>query len=283
MPKGANTITTSDIDRYTKYLWERERSSATIESYTRAAREFAVWLHSRELTRQAAMAWKAQLVNTGLAIATINWRVAAINNLFESMGRPECRIKPLRRQRRLFRDERRELPRRKYVRHVAAAQSAKNERLTLIMQTICATGIRVSELRYITVENVRDGIAEIMLKGKVRTILLPSQLGRRLLGYAARHGVRSGEIFRSRSGRSLSRKQVWAEMKALCRRAGVDAEKVYPHNLRHLFARTFYKVCKDVAKLADVLGHSSLETTRIYLMSTGAEHRAVLESLRLIS
>ena len=155
-------------------------------------------------------------------------------------------------------------------------------RLALLMETICATGIRVSELQYITVENAERGRAEIALKGKIRTILLPAKLCRKLLKYAKKQKTASGEIFLTRNGKPLSRKQIWAEMKALCEKAGVEATKVFPHNLRHLFARTFYKVCKDVVRLADVLGHSSIETTRIYLISTGAEHLQTLNKLNLI-
>ena len=277
------SIRDTDLKRYEQMLRRAEKAPATVESYLRSARKFSAWLGSRKLDRQAAADWKSELVSSGLAVATINTRIAALNALVESMGREECKIKPLRRQRRMFRDERRELTRREYERLVEAARSSRNERLVLVMETICATGIRVSELQFITFERVTDGIAEISLKGKVRTILLPGRLRRKLLRYARAHGVTQGEVFRSKNGPGLSRKQIWAEMKALCRRAGVDAEKVYPHNLRHLFAREFYGECRDVVKLADVLGHSSLETTRIYLMTTGAEHRAVLERMKLIS
>ena len=199
------------------------------------------------------------------------------------MGWQDCRLRPVRRQRQLFREERRELTREEYIRLVRTARSENNERLALLLETICATGIRVSELKFITVRHVRAGTARIALKGKVRTIMIPARLREKLLRYAAKHGICSGEVFLSGRGGALSRKRVWAEMKALSRRAGVEPAKVYPHNLRHLFARTFYSECRDVVKLADVLGHSSLETTRIYLISTGAEHRAMLERLRLIS
>ncbi len=278
-----NIITKNNLAYYVRCLQEQERAPATIESYELASREFAQWLGDRELTRLETAKWKEQLVRRGLATSTVNKRIAAVNGLLSSMGRDDCRIKPLRRQRRLFRDERRDLSRREYERLVQAARSVRNERLALVMETICATGIRVSELRFITLERASYGVVEISLKGKIRTILLPDKLRSKLLKYARRHGVRSGEVFRTNTGRSLSRKQIWADMKALCRRAGVDPAKVYPHNLRHLFAREFYGECRDVAKLADVLGHSSLETTRIYLISTGAEHRAVLERMRLIS
>ena len=163
------------------------------------------------------------------------------------------------------------------------ARALGQERLALLMETVCATGIRVSEVRYITVEAARFGRAEIALKGKIRTILLPGKLCRKLLKYARKNKIASGEIFLTGGGRSLSRKQIWAEMKSLGKRAGIEPSKVFPHNLRHLFARMFYKVCRDVAKLADVLGHSSIETTRIYLISTGAEHARTLERLGLVT
>lgn len=152
----------------------------------------------------------------------------------------------------------------------------------MLLETICATGIRVSEVKYITVEAAQVGRAEISLKGKLRTILLPGKLCRKLKKYARQQKNASGEIFLTRSGKSLSRRQIWAEMKRLCKVAGVAPSKVFPHNLRHLFARTFYKVCRDVVKLADVLGHSSIETTRIYLISTGVEHMKILSRMRLI-
>ena len=191
-------------------------------------------------------------------------------------------MKTLRIQRRLFREDSKELTREEYERLVSTAQASGRERLVLLLETICSTGIRVSEVKYITVEALHLGKAEISLKGKIRTILLPNKLCRKLLKYAKKQKTVSGEVFLTRNGTGLSRKQIWAEMKSLCEKAKVAASKVFPHNLRHLFARTFYKVCRDVARLADVLGHSSVETTRIYLISTGAEHAHTLERLRLI-
>ena len=185
-------------------------------------------------------------------------------------------------QRRLFRDAGQKLSREDYERLITAARESGRERIALVMETICATGIRVSEVRYITAEAVREGRTEIALKGKIRTILLPGKLCRKLEKYARQKKITSGELFLTRSGRPMSRKQIWAEMKGVCRAAGVAPSKVFPHNLRHLFARTFYNVCRDVAKLADVLGHSSLETTRLYLISTGKEHERQLERLGFV-
>ena len=208
--------------------------------------------------------------------------LAAVNAFFRFAGWEECRVRALRLQRRMFREPERELSREEYLRLLETARGRGQERLALLMETICATGIRVSEVRDITVEAVRAGRAEIALKGKIRTILLPGKLCRKLRKYAAARGIASGQVFLTRTGNSLSRKQIWAEMKALCQAAGVPASRVFPHNLRHLFARAFYRACRDVAKLADVLGHSSVETTRIYLLSTGAEHARYLEGLGLV-
>ncbi len=223
------------------------------------------------------------MLEQGYAPVTINAMLTALNRFFAFAGWDACHVKFLKIQRRLFRDDSRELTRPEYDRLLAAAREQGRERLTLLLETICATGIRVSEVRYVTVETARTGRAEIALKGKIRTILLPGKLCRKLLKYARRQKIASGEIFLTRSGRGLSRKQIWAEMKSLCAKAGVAPTKVFPHNLRHLFARTFYRVCRDVARLADVLGHSSIETTRIYLISTGAEHATTLERMGLVS
>lgn len=205
-----------------------------------------------------------------------------VNKLFVIMGREECRARALRVQRRAFRDESRELSRNEYRRLVSAARSGRRTRTALAMETICATGIRVSELEYITVEAAGAGRAEVALKGKVRTVLIPRRLAKKLLEHARRRGIERGPVLLGRDGRPLSRQAVWAEMKGLARTARVAATKVFPHNLRHLFARSFYEACHDVVRLADVLGHSSVETTRIYLVTTGAEQARIIERLGLI-
>ena len=237
----------------------------------------------RPVTGAAAADWKASLVSQGYRPSTVNTMLVGLNGFFQFMGWEGCKVRSLRLQRRLFREDSRELTREEYDRLTAAAHALGRERLALLMEAICATGIRVGEVRNLTVEAVRLGQAEIALKGKIRVILLPGKLRRKLLRYARTQKIASGAIFRTRDGAPLSRKQIWAEMKRLCARAGVRPEKVFPHNLRHLFARTFYRVCRDVVKLADVLGHSSIETTRIYLLSTGEEHRRQLEKLGLVS
>ena len=275
-------ITREALGKFTLMLRERERSPGTIEKYLRDIRAFAAWLGGAEVTRERAAAWRDDLLGRGYAPATVNSMVAAANQFFAFQGWEDCKIKALRLQRKLFRDDRRELTREEYERLLTAAHSLGRERLALLLETICSTGIRVSEVKYITVEAARAGKAEIALKGKLRTILLPGKLCRKLKKYARAQKTASGEIFLTRSGKSLSRRQIWAEMKRLCKTAGVAPSKVFPHNLRHLFARTFYRVCRDVAKLADVLGHSSIETTRIYLISTGAEHACTLERMGLV-
>ena len=276
------TVTKEEIRQFSDALAEEERSAGTIEKYVRDVRRFAVWLDGEEASRERTAAWRDGLLERGYAPVTINSMVAAVNQFFTFLGWEECKVKALKIQRRLFRDDRRELTREEYQRLLDAAHGLGRERLALLLETICATGIRVSEVKYITVEAAHAGRAEISLKGKLRTILLPGKLCRKLKKYARQQKNASGEIFLTRSGKSLSRRQIWAEMKRLCKAAGVAPSKVFPHNLRHLFARTFYKVCRDVVKLADVLGHSSIETTRIYLISTGSEHANILRKMHLV-
>ena len=262
-------------------MQERERS--TIEKYLRDVRFFMRWATGRTMTKEAVSSWKEQLHKLGYKPETINSKLSALNKFFSFMGWPECRVKYLKIQRRLFRSTERELTKGEYGHLLETAQSYGKMRLALLIETICATGIRVSEVKYITAEAIRSGRADIALKGKIRTIMLPGKLCRKLQKYARKQKITSGELFLTRSGKGISRRQIWAEMKALCKKANVAPSKVFPHNLRHLFARTFYRACRDVAKLADVLGHSNIETTRIYLISTGVEHARQLERLGLIS
>lgn len=272
-----------DIRAFAARLRLEERSPGTVEKYCRDAAAFTAWLGDRALTAEGTAQWRDHLVERGFAPATVNSMLSAVNSLLAFLGRGDCRVRLLRIQRRAFREQARELSRAEYQRLLDEAGRRGLERLELLMQTICSTGIRVSELRYITVEAARLGRAEVRLKGKIRTILLPGKLCRKLLKYARKRKTAFGEIFLTKSGKSLCRRQIWAEMKSLCARAGVEKTKVFPHNLRHLFARTFYRACRDVAGLADVLGHSSIETTRIYLISTGAEHARRLERLGLVT
>ena len=276
-------ITERQIEAFVRHMEEEERSPATVKMYGRVIGELMAWLTGREVTKEAAVAWKEQLLEREYAPATVNVKLAAVNAFFKFCGWQDCCVKALRLQRRVFRDPGRELTKAEYARLVEAARDSGKTRLALLMETICGTGIRVSEVRYVTVEAALAGQAEIALKGKIRTIMLPGKLCRKLLKYARKNKIASGEIFLTRSGKSLSRRQIWAEMKAVCNLAGVEPGKVFPHNLRHLFATTFYRACKDIVKLADVLGHSSVNTTRIYLITTGAEHARTLERLGLVS
>ena len=259
-----------------------ERSQATVEKYLRSVRGFSLFLDGRPVTKSVILEWKGFLRRRGYAPSTVNASLAALNYLFNFLGWSDCRTHYLKIQRRLFRETGRELDRADYEKLIAAALGLGRERIALVMETICATGIRVGEVRYITVEAVQAGSATISLKGKIRTILLPGKLCKKLLKYARKQKITSGEIFLTGGGKPMSRCQIWAEMKRICKAAGVDSSKVFPHNLRHLFATVYYRIYKDIVKLADILGHSSVETTRIYLLTTGIEHRRQLERLRLV-
>ena len=276
-------LSSENITQYLIHLQHEERANGTIDKYRRDLRQFASWLKGEAVDRSKVAAWKTTLLTQQLSPVTINSKLAALNGLFRFLGWHDCRSSYIKVQRRLFRDASRELTRQDYQRLVHTARTTHQHRLALVMETICASGIRVSELRYITVEAARGGKAEIMLKGKVRVILLPHTLCKKLLAFAKKEKIACGEIFLTTDGKSLSRKQIWADMKALAKRAGVDLRKVFPHNLRHLFATVFYTACKDIVRLADVLGHSSVETTRIYLLTSGAEHRQQLERLQLVT
>ena len=276
-------LTPLQIQAFARHLRLEEKSEATMEKYLRDIRAFARWLDGREISKGLSAAWKAHLVERGYAPASINAKLSALNSLLEFLGLGGCRVKFLRVQRRLFRDAGRELTKAEYQRLLDTAHRLGQERLGLLVEAMGATGIRVSEVRYITVEAARSGQADIALKGKVRTILLPGKLCRKLLKYAKQQKTASGEIFLTRNGTPLSRRQIWAEMKGLCKTAGVAASEVFPHNLRHLFAAAFYRASRDIVKLADVLGHSCIETTRIYLMTSGTEHQRQLERLGLVS
>ena len=274
-------LTAAILKSFQAELLEQERAPATIEKYMHDIRTFYSWLGSREVTPETVHEWKKSLTER-FSPGTVNGKLAALNALFTFTGWTDCRARSLKLQRRAFRDDARELTRDEFYRLVATAERLGKDRLALLLEAIGSTGVRVSEVKYFTVESARLGRAEIALKGKIRTILLPGKLCRKLLKYARKQKIASGEIFLTRSGKPINRKQIWAEMKVLCKQAGVEPGKVFPHNLRHLFAQTFYHQTHDVVKLADVLGHSSLSTTRIYLISTGAEHRKELEKLQLV-
>ena len=276
-------LTPQQIQAYADFLRAEERSTATMEKYLRDIRVFTCWLDGREISKELTAEWKAHLTAQNYAPASVNAMLSALNSLLEFLDLRDCRVKFLKVQRRMFRDADRELTKSEYQRLLTAARELGRERIGLLAETIGATGIRVSEVRYITVEAAQQGKAEISLKGKIQVILLPGKLCRKLLKFAKKQKNASGAIFRTRSGKELGRRQIWAELKGLCKHAGVRPEKVFPHNLRHLFATIFYKASKDIVRLADVLGHSCIETTRIYLLTSGTEHARQLERLGLVT
>lgn len=275
-------ITKQTMDRFYEYLIEEERSSGTIEKYIRDVRLLQSWLGSEPVTKENAARWKQELLQSGRAPSTVNSMLAAANTYFRFMGWDELKLKSIRLQRRFFRENERELTKAEYQLLMETAKKRGDERLALLMETICATGIRVSEVPYITTDAIKKGRALISMKGKLRTILIPAQLCRKLRKYATKHRIGRGEIFLTKNGTRLERKQIWAQMKALCKYAGIERNKVFPHNLRHLFARCFYRISHDISSLADVLGHSSIETTRIYLISTESEHIKKIAHLGLV-
>ena len=275
--------TSSILDAYRTWLTHREYSPATVQKYTKAlARFFADTGAGDTPDRETVAAWRDSLTAKGYTPATVNAMLAAVNDYQESIDNVAGKAKPLKRQRRIFADPGRELSRAEYFRLLNAARSTGNKRSQLLLETICSTGIRVSELQFITAEAVRRHKASIRCKGKCREILLPAQLCKRLERWCSRLRIHAGPVFLTRTGKPLDRVAVWKAMKALCKLAGVAREKVFPHNLRHLFARTFYGIEKNLSKLADLLGHSSIETTRIYIMESGAEHQRLLEQMHLL-
>ena len=275
-------ITESIILSFKTYLQNEEKSTNTIEKYIRDVKAFAVYTNNLDVTKEMVIAYKNKLIVDNYAVRSINSMIASLNSLFVFVGWDDLKVKSIKLQRQIYCTEEKELTKVEYLRLVNTAKQKGNERLNLLIQTICGTGIRVSELQYITVEAAKCGKAVVSLKGKTRSVFIVSELKKKLLRYAAEQGIKSGTIFVTRSGKPLSRTNIWREMKNLCEQANVNPDKVFPHNLRHLFARTFYGIEKDIAKLADILGHSSINTTRIYIITTGNEHRQRMENMRLI-
>jgi len=281
MAKKAPTLTPALIARYVTHLKEQERSPATIQKYTHDITALCEYLAGAPVSKAALIDWKQSLVEN-YAPASVNSMLAAANGFLAFLGLRELTLRQLRIQKSLFTDECRELTRAEYTRLVQAAERRENQRLSLVIQTICATGIRVSELRYITAEAVRTGRAEITNKGKRRVVFLPEKLCRTLRKYLQKEKRTAGAVFVTRTGKPLDRSNIWRDMKALCKSAGVVSEKVFPHNLRHLFARTFYSLERDLSRLADILGHSSIGTTRIYTAESGIIHARQLQRLNLV-
>jgi len=274
------TITARDLENFRDHLLREEKSAATQEKYLRDAGRFLDFASGRPVTKELTISYKQTLVEQNYAVRSVNSMLAGLNSFLSFLGLADCKVKILRCQRQTYCPEERQLTKGEYQRLLAA--SGKQSQLNLILQTICSTGIRISELRYFTVEGVRYGEVSVRCKNKTRRILVPGKLKRMLLDYAKSCHITVGTIFRSRTGNPLDRSNIWSRMKKLCQAAGVKPSKVFPHNLRKLFARTFYRNEKDIAKLADILGHGSIETTRIYIMTTGTEHRRKMERLGLI-
>ena len=269
-------------EEYRQFLMEQERCRGTIEKYIRDVETFFSWKEEVGLSRHWMVEWKGFLIQKGYAPSTINSMLSSMNSYLRFCGRDDCRVRLLRIQRKIFRDSRKVMKKREYIHLLKTARNQNKERLALLIECIACTGIRVSEVKYITVEALQKGRADIYLKGKIRTILIQKKMCRKLMKYAEKKGIFEGAVFLTKTGRNLGRKQIWKEMKTLARTAGIVTHKIFPHNLRHLFAESFYKVSHDIVKLADVLGHSSVETTRIYLLTAGEEHRRQLEKICLL-
>ena len=274
-------LTEDFISGFKEYLILEERSRATVEKYIRDVKVFSAFVNGVEITKEVVIEYKRHL-QEAYAVRSVNSMLASINSLFVFLGWQELKVKSIKLQQQIYCPEERELTKAEYTRLCRAAKHKRNERLNLILQTICGTGIRVSELQFITAEAARRGEASVSCKAKTRSVFIVKELQKKLLRYAAEQNIKSGMIFVTRKGKPLSRTNIWREMKNLCIEAEVNPKKVFPHNLRHLFARVFYGIEKDIAKLADILGHSSIDTTRIYIISTGTEHRKRMENMRLI-
>lgn len=274
-------ITKELLKDFEKSMFEDEKSKLTVEKYLRDLRCFADYANDQVIDKTLVLEYKAELVRS-YALTSTNSMLAALNAFLRFVGWLDCTVKQFKIQKKAFCSEEKELSKAEYLALVRTAENKNNEQLSLLIQTICGTGIRVSEVAYITVEAVHRGEAIVSCKGKTRRVFIVSALRKKLLQYTKERGIKSGMIFVTKNGKAMNRSNIWAEMKKLCKEAGVSPNKVFPHNLRHLFARTFYGIEKDIAKLADILGHSNINTTRIYIISTGAEHRRKMENMRLI-
>ncbi len=274
-------ITANMIEKFRKYLLNEEKSAVTVEKYIRDVKSFKKWVDGREIVKAEMLLYKEYLIEL-YAPASVNSILSSLNSFFGFNEWYDLRVKNVKVQRQMFVSADKELNKSEYERLLRAAKNKKNEKLYLIMQTICSTGIRVSELKFITVESVKSGQAQVKLKGKVRTVFLPDELVKLLKRYVGEQEIESGSVFVTRTGKPIDRHGIWKAMKELCESAGVKKEKVFPHNLRHLFARTYYSIQKDMARLADILGHSNVNTTRIYTIETGEIHRRQIQRLGLV-
>ena len=274
-------INTETIEKYKNHLMEEEKSQATINKYIRDIAAFGIWLNGRSVEKKILLEYK-ETIMSAFAPRSVNSILSSLNGLFNYLGWHDCRVKSLKIQKQIFADNNRELTKAEYTRLLKVAKDKKNERLYYLMQTICSTGIRVSELKNITVEAVNVKHVNINCKGKIRNIILPAKLCKILKEYIKKCGIKKGAVFVSRNGKPLDRSNIWSDMKKLCNSAGVPRSKVFPHNLRHLFARTYYSLERDIVRLADILGHSSVNTTRIYTMESGEMHRRQIERMDLL-
>ena len=275
-------LTAAEIKSFQIYLCREEKSENTVSKYMRDSKCFMLFANGENISKEKVISYKEYLLKKSYSIRSVNSMLASVISLFSFLGWEDCKVKTVRFQRQIFCDEKKELTKSEYIRLCRISERRHNERLNLLLQTICVTGIRISELRYITVETVKYGEATVSLKGKTRTVFIVKELRKKLLSYANSHNINSGCIFVTRTGKPMNRSNIWREMKSLCAEAGVDSAKVFPHNLRHLFARIFYGIEKDIVKLADILGHSSINPTRIYIISSGSEHRRCMESMKLV-
>ena len=274
------TMSNCMIENYARHLVNEEKSGLTIQKYLRDIQTFLKFAEKQPITKELTIAYKQDLIARNYAVSSVNSMLAALNGFLDFLGWHDCKIKVVRTQRKVYCAEEKELTKTEYLRLLAASKN--QPQLNLIIQTICATGIRISELQFFTLEAIKRGEVRVRCKNKTRIIFVPGSLRTRLMNFAKQHNVTTGAVFVTRSGKPLDRSNIWTQMKNLCQKAQVNPKKVFPHNLRKLFARTFYSMEKDIAKLADILGHGSIETTRIYIMSTGAEHRRQIERMGLI-
>lgn len=274
-------ITNELIQNFKTYLVEEEKSDSTIEKYIRDITVFMNWLENDEITKCRVLEYKKELMDN-YASTSVNSILSSLNSFFAYNEWHDCKVKTLKIQKQIFANKDKELTKAEYERLLKSAQSKKNKRLYYLMQTICSSGLRVSELKYVDVNAIKTGQALINCKGKMRIVLLPKELCKMLKGYIKEQDIKEGSVFVSKNGKPLDRSNIWKMLKSLCETAGVSKDKVFPHNLRHLFARTYYSLQKDIVRLADILGHSSVNTTRIYTMESGTVHRMHIEKLGLL-
>lgn len=268
------------IGDFAVHLRKNEKSDVTIRKYIRDVNAFAAFVKEEPVTKETMLEYKAHLMGRGYAVRSINSMLASVNSFMRFMGWESCRVRSIKVQQQVYCAEEKELTKEDYVKLLEASRN--KPRLNLMIQTICSTGIRVSELSFFTVEAVRKGEVAVFCKNKTRSVFIPGKLKKKLLNFADRRGIKEGIIFRTRGGNPIDRSNIWKAMKKLCEAAGIVADKVFPHNLRKLFARTFYRLDRDIAKLADILGHGSIDTTRIYIITTGSEHRRKIEKMGLV-